>query len=528
MSTITLSSDTTWLTNSDDREINVMRFSTDGEYLATGDRDGVMLMYESRSWRIVSNYRASTAIRALAWHPVAVKCLVVGRDNGDVSTLDIEAAEDDLMSFSNLIHCVEYNQSGNQLAVAYGTEVYLINDWHAETPGVHLDLTPYAVSPDANPAVPRSLHYISDDRLVVCFMDGYIALYHAMPPYEKIRDFKMRRGAWVIGSSALSPSKTLLAVTNFHDGIDWYSVQKYKWIATTKFDTKEHYSVGIQFIDDESVVVGRSRGGLVLANVMCTKNPERFNLQFKSRTQNLAIGRCNGQLMIAAASKMRERHPLKTDKGSRRSTLHIIYEAPAAGTDRNEAVYTSGVWHWPWILLAIAGFVIHESKVVTAATAPTAATMAAATSTAMAATTATATTTLVITATTTATATTTSTRIIIVTAVPATPESCPPSQIFEMVEPTSTYTVTETLTVTGTATVLARTDAPIEVDLPSDSVPDAWCIDGVWGHRDRTAQDPKGLSNDKILASVGSGYGGSPRSPTATMAVTSPDNYTIA
>ncbi|KAF5378195.1 hypothetical protein D9615_007592 [Tricholomella constricta] len=321
MATVALSRYVQWLDTSDNRQINVMRFSRDGECLATGDHNGMLLIYETLTWKPVLRYEASTAIRAIAWHPTSLKPrrLVAGADNGNVFDISFRLADgkaqDEPSSrpirFKSLIHHIEFNVVGNQFAVAYGPHIYLINSLkHYRVEGGHLGIPKQS----HHPAVTRGVHYISDEALIVIFMNPRmgIQLYSAQAPYELLRQFKLRPGGeWLIGSSALSPNRKMLVVTNFHDGVDWYSVKKLKYVHSTRFDPKEHFAVGIDFVTSSGVVVGRSRGGLILANLFTAKNPERQDLFPKSRTQIIAVGRRDGKIMVAAATKERETWPIK-------------------------------------------------------------------------------------------------------------------------------------------------------------------------------------------------------------------------
>ncbi|KAG6912238.1 hypothetical protein DXG01_016051, partial [Tephrocybe rancida] len=81
-------------------------------------------------------------------------------------------------------------------------------------------------------------------------------------------------------SSALSPDGRLFAVANFHDGVDWYTVEDAKYVNTTRFDTKEHFKVQIQFTGLNTVIVGHSRGRMALMNVLTQVNPERLYTVF--------------------------------------------------------------------------------------------------------------------------------------------------------------------------------------------------------------------------------------------------------
>jgi hypothetical protein len=84
------------------------------------------------------------------------------------------------------------------------------------------------------------------------------------------------------GASALSPSKELLAVVNFNNGVDWYDVTTGEYSTTSEFDLGDCYTVSVQFTGKQSVIVGRSMGGLVLTDIWNINNPEYFDLMSKT------------------------------------------------------------------------------------------------------------------------------------------------------------------------------------------------------------------------------------------------------
>jgi len=75
-------------------------------------------------------------------------------------------------------------------------------------------------------------------------------------------------------STALSPSKQLLAVTNLLDRINWYDIELCAFMRSTRYSMKEGYNVSIAFLGENSVVVGHSHGNLVIATRDMARNPE--------------------------------------------------------------------------------------------------------------------------------------------------------------------------------------------------------------------------------------------------------------
>ena len=101
------------------------------------------------------------------------------------------------------------------------------------------------------------------------------------------------------GRIAISPLQHLLAATNFIDGIDWYSLRTQTYIGSTHYSVKGKdgsvRAIGLDFVDNDTVVAGHADGGVVLARPTMN-SPVRFDL--KAETQRL--GDSSRQLPIRA------------------------------------------------------------------------------------------------------------------------------------------------------------------------------------------------------------------------------------
>ena len=90
------------LTSGHTNDITVLQFSPDGEFLASGSGDGVLLVFSTSSWKPVKRFIDASSINALAWHPVIPKTLICGYASGDVHTAHFESHR--LVKISPQIH----------------------------------------------------------------------------------------------------------------------------------------------------------------------------------------------------------------------------------------------------------------------------------------------------------------------------------------------------------------------------------------------------------------------------------------
>ena len=130
--------------------------------------------------------------------------------------------------------------------------------------------------------------------LFIVYRGLNVSAYSSSPPFNQIWKIHVRQGTdmYVLliagissfindidsGSAALSPSKTLLAVTNLQDGIDFYSLRKKAYVTTTKYQIEARLVlkiVGIDFLDDDTVIAGHSAGHIILTSPGRLSDPDQ-------------------------------------------------------------------------------------------------------------------------------------------------------------------------------------------------------------------------------------------------------------
>lgn len=82
-----------------------------------------------------------------------------------------------------------------------------------------------------------------------------------------------------IGGTSLSPSGERLAVLNLKDGIDWYSTSHQRYMMTTRYSSylpafETNRVVGVEFLDEDTVVAGHPNGYLIFASFGMSTSPQ--------------------------------------------------------------------------------------------------------------------------------------------------------------------------------------------------------------------------------------------------------------
>ncbi|KAJ7442213.1 WD40-repeat-containing domain protein [Mycena galericulata] len=220
--------------------INTIAFSPDGRYLASGADDTCLFLYHTDTFREMQQYRATSEIRVLAWHPVRPGVISCGLKNGVVMTIMVKKTE---LLYENTvngpIHCMTFDTEGKHIAVGFANRVLIArmtpSSWTSER---------YVTSPVIDQDfqdITRSVDFQNKDNIIITTY--------------------LRAG--IVGETALSPSSRLLAASVLRSGFQWFELSNLRRITTTTIP-EENFEVmlPVLFIDTSTIVVGSSVGNV--------------------------------------------------------------------------------------------------------------------------------------------------------------------------------------------------------------------------------------------------------------------------
>ncbi|KAF5335840.1 hypothetical protein D9611_009734 [Ephemerocybe angulata] len=279
--------------------INCVAFSSDGQYMASADGSGLLLITELARLRpgetkadVSDRYHFKSSITSLLWMPGSHR-LYVGQANCELHILPLGDSVGERAyaltfapeEYDNLspewqaliqINCLSFDAVSDRLAIALGASVIVISapdfsaDQYEEVCALNwLDLSsidPSAPPPKVLPTEVRGVHFSrGGQEVLVTFLEDGIHCYSV----------KSRKECWTIqprsyriGRSAVDRAGQTMVCSNLYDGFDIYDIGTCKHLRTIHeyVDSDNNVPLPVLFIhNDAHVLCGTANGRVTVA-----------------------------------------------------------------------------------------------------------------------------------------------------------------------------------------------------------------------------------------------------------------------
>ncbi|KAK0502070.1 WD40-repeat-containing domain protein [Armillaria luteobubalina] len=280
--------------------VNVLAFSKDGKFFASGCEDGVLSIFNTKSGAEILRYEydhESPAIDCIIWHYDVESrkiLLYAGTRKGRLYRYNepqkkglSNRVRDRVAQLEGPIRCMEFDSGTKHLIIGHGYEA--ITYWKLSSPADWRYAFGFTYPAFPTPANfirpmphPTGIHIPrQNNRVLVTFLDHSIVCYSlergdvlwSIPPERRI------------GRSAVSTDGMVMVTTNLFDGIDVYSLASNTLQRTANIpdDILDNIVIPICLINqDEAIFVGGSDGtasivDLDTGKILCTLHHSHVN-----------------------------------------------------------------------------------------------------------------------------------------------------------------------------------------------------------------------------------------------------------
>ncbi|KAH9931483.1 WD40-repeat-containing domain protein [Fomitopsis serialis] len=254
--------------------INVLAFSPDSQYLASGSDDRSVIIWNVPSGKSLYRFSFESRVDSLLWHPRWEETLIVACESGSLQqvygfSMAHYGVYDINLGVRSHIYCLDFHPSSCLLAAGVGPEVHMTREISRNQYAcASMRLPEPAANTDMDDPRYRAVALKFNEaggQLIVTYLSHGIVCW----------DISTRQSIWrlvppttdyAIGHSAISPDYRQIVVHNFQDGLQQYAIKgkesphpMLKYLFDTHSDSK--LALQVAFLHHgRAVISGTSTG----------------------------------------------------------------------------------------------------------------------------------------------------------------------------------------------------------------------------------------------------------------------------
>lgn len=259
-------------TASHKNSVNTLAFSLDGKFLASGDEDGVLVIFNTKSGSQCGGATFLAPITSLIW-ALNGTIIFVGMVDGSIH----QFLPAKLVGYKLAVNSNAQIQSialhNKKLAVAAGDTVELF-DLESQRSEVSTWTQCSSVGaewvslqrPSPTPEV-RSIDFLkSGQSLLITYLEHGIRCWNIESHQQ---EWRIKPHSFRIGRSAINASGTYLVCSNLFDGFDVYCLDTQQYLRTLPAHNVENVSLSLSFVHaDVEAVLGTANGAVKVVNIL--------------------------------------------------------------------------------------------------------------------------------------------------------------------------------------------------------------------------------------------------------------------
>lgn len=304
--------------------IKVIAFSPDGKKMAAGDKDGLIIVWETQSWKQIENLSGHQGeILDLVFSPDSSQLTSIGSDN---KLIEWNSRGEPVSTFVKDVACVEYSPDGSEIIT--GGNDFKINFWNSTSLSLIKTIT--------HSAKVTALNIVnSSNELIIGGSDRSVIIIN-MGTFEKSIPFNGLKNS--LSSIQVSPDGLIIAASDIYGGIvAWDHTGKILWDTPTRINGfvpsdnvvgKDH---SLAFSANGKILISGYRNGVIRQFDVLTGQELNHSFSLANFTEKLVVSNNSNFVISQNNSTELRMWDLRSGK--------LLYEV--TGTIRQGGVFSS-------------------------------------------------------------------------------------------------------------------------------------------------------------------------------------------